>query len=98
VDFALAPPTRHGDVYKVQTPRGELDVFVRADRHSGVIDFHFGRDGRYRRSPSRLLESGEGVVYTFTVLAPDDAEPGRFEQLVANVEAELERLRELLER
>jgi hypothetical protein len=97
VDFALSPPHRKGDVWAVDTPRGELDLFVECDRRSGVVDFHFGRDGRFRQSPSRLRRSGRGVVYSLTVGQPDDAEPGVFERLVANVGAELERLRELLE-
>lgn len=97
VDFALSPPRRKGDAWTVETPRGELDLFVECDRRSGAIDFLFGRDGRFRRSPSRLRRSGSGVVYAFTVLEPDHGESGQFERLVANVGAELERLRGLLE-
>jgi len=97
VDFALSRPHRKGDVWVVDTPRGPLDLFVECDRRSGAIDFHFGRDGRFRRSPSRLRRSGRGVVYSFTVQEPDDTEPVVFERLVANVSAELARLRDLLE-
>lgn len=98
VDFALAPPRREGALYKVQTPRGELDLFVESDRCSGVIDFNFGRDGHYRRSPSRLLRNNDCVVYVFTVFAPDDADEAAFDRLAGHVEAELQRLRELLEK
>ena len=97
IDFALSPPHRQGDFWVVETPRGELDLFVECDRRAGEIDFHFGRDGSFRHSPSRLGRCERGVVYAFSVLEPDDAEPGLFEQLVANVRAELDRLRELLE-
>jgi hypothetical protein len=97
VDFALVPPQRKGGVWVVDTPRGRLDLFVESDRRSGAIVFHFGRDGRFRTSPSRLRRRGLGVVYSFTVHEPDDAEPVGFERLVANVSAELARLREVLE-
>ena len=97
VDFALAPPRPEGALYKVQTPRGELDLFVESDRRSGVIDFNFGRDGHYRRSPSRLLRNDDGVVYVFTIFAPDDGNAATLERLAGDVEAELQRLRELLE-
>ena len=92
VDFATEPPSRRdgGDVYIVQTPRGPLDVFVRGDRATGVIDFHFGRDGKYRSSPSRLVPNEDGCVYVFTQFEPPDAPQGLFERLVENVKKELE--------
>jgi hypothetical protein len=96
VDFALERPRKVGDVYRVETKRGPLDLFVRSDRSTGVIDFHFGRDGKFGCSPSRLLADGDGVVYIFTQFEPDGAPPGLFEQLVANVRKELEILRERL--
>lgn len=97
VDFALAPPTRAGEIYKVQTPRGELDLFVKSDKETGVIDFYYGTEGRYRSSPSRLLESDDGVVYIFTQFEPPGAPPGQFETLVGNVRKELVLLKGLLE-
>ncbi|MFQ5520392.1 MAG: hypothetical protein ACE5FK_03240, partial [Candidatus Methylomirabilia bacterium] len=97
VDFALAPPEPQGDVFRVKTPRGELDLFVRADQETGVIDYYFGRDGRYRCSPSRLVRTGDGVLYIFTQFEPPGAAAGLFETLVANVRKELEILKSLLE-
>lgn len=97
VDFVIAPPEPHGDTFRVQTPRGELDLFIRADRATGVIDFYFGKGGQYRCSPSRLLRTGDGVVYVFTQFEPPEAAPGLFETLVNNVRKELEMLRSLLE-
>jgi hypothetical protein len=96
VDFASERPRKVGDAYRVETPRGPLDLFVRCDRATGVIDFHFGRDGRFGCSPSRLLADGDGVVYVFTQFEPEGAPPDLFEQLVANVREELRILRELL--
>ena len=97
VDFAVAPPEPQGDVFRVKTPRGELDLFIRADRETGVIDYHFGRDGRYRCSPSRLVRTGDGVLYIFTQFEPPGAAAGLFETLVANVRKELKILKSLLE-
>ncbi|MFQ5657857.1 MAG: hypothetical protein ACE5G5_09975, partial [Candidatus Methylomirabilales bacterium] len=97
VDFALAPPEPRGDVFRVQTPRGELDLFVKADQETGVIDYYFGRDGQYRCSPSRLVRTGDGVVYIFTQFEPPGVPTGRFETLVANVRKELEILKSLFE-
>jgi len=97
VDFALAPPEPRGDTFRVRTPRGELDLFIRADHDTGVIDFHFGRDGQFRCSPSRLLRTGDGVLYLFTQFEPPGATPGQFENLVANVRKELVILKSLLE-
>lgn len=97
VDFALAPSLKVGEVYKVQTPRGGLDLFVKADPESGVIDFYFGSGGKYRSSPSRLLRNEDGVVYIFTQFEPPNAPPGQFEALVGNVRKELAILKELLE-
>jgi hypothetical protein len=97
VDFAIAPPEPHGDSFRVQTPRGELDLFIRADQATGVIDFHFGRDGNFRCSPSRLLRTGDGVLYIFTQFEPPGGTPGQFETLVANVRKELAILKSLLE-
>jgi hypothetical protein len=81
----------------VQTPRGELDLFIRADQATGVIDFHFGRDGKFRWSPSRLVRTEEGVLYIFTQFEPPGAAPGLFETLVGNVRKELEILKAILE-
>jgi len=97
VDFAVAPPEPRGDTFRVQTPRGELDLFIRADQATGVIDFHFGRDGKFRCSPSRLVRTEEGVLYIFTQFEPPGAAPGLFETLVNNVRKELEILKSLLE-
>jgi hypothetical protein len=96
VDFALSRPQKEGEVYKVPTPRGTLDLFVRSDRSTGVIDFYFGRNGRYGCSPSRLLVADDGVIYLFTQFEPDQAAPGLFERLVGNVRQELQLLRERL--
>ncbi len=97
VDFALAPPEPHGNTFRVQTPRGELDLFIRADQITGVIDFYFGRDGNFRCSPSRLVRTGDGVLYIFTQFEPPGAAPGLFETLVENVRKELQILKSLLE-
>lgn len=97
VDFAVAPPEPRGDTFRVRTPRGELDLFVRADQATGVIDFYFGRDGKFRCSPSRLVRTGDGVLYIFTQFEPPGAAPGLFETLVDNVRKELEILKSLLE-
>lgn len=98
VDFATEPPRRRAggdDVFIVQTPRGPLDLFVRSDRATGVVDFFFGRDGKYRSSPSRVVPIDEdGCVYLFTQVEPPDAPPGLFERLVENVQRELEILAE----
>lgn len=98
VDFVLAPPEPQGDVFRVQTPRGELDLFIRGYQETGVIDYYFGRDGRYRCSPSRLVRTGDGVLYIFTQFEPPGAAAGLFEALVANVRKELKILKSLLER
>jgi hypothetical protein len=92
---AAAAPAR--DLYRVETPRGELELFVKSDRESGVIDFHYGKEGRFGRSPSRLIAHGDGVLYVFTQFEPDGAPPGLFERLVANVRRELQLLKERLE-
>jgi hypothetical protein len=97
VDFALAPPEPRGDAFRVRTPRGELDLFIRADRDTGVIDFYFGRDGQFRCSPSRLVRTANGVLYIFTQFEPPGAAPGVFETLVENVRKELHILKSLLE-
>jgi hypothetical protein len=96
VDFALSRPRKEGDLYKVETPRGTIDLFVRCDRSTGVIDFYFGRNGRYGCSPSRLLAADDNVVYVFTQFEPEQAAPGHFERLVDNVRQELRLLRERL--
>jgi succinate-semialdehyde dehydrogenase/glutarate-semialdehyde dehydrogenase len=83
----------------VETPRGTLELFVRADRGSGAVDFHFGTGGDLRVSPTRLLDRGEdGVAFEFTVIEPPDAPEGLFDRLLANVERELEILKQRLER
>ena len=97
VDFALAPPEPRGEYFRVQTQRGDLDLFIRADHAMGVIDFHFGRDGQFRCSPSRLLRTRDGVLYIFTQFEPPGAPLGQFETLVANVRKELTILKSLLE-
>jgi hypothetical protein len=97
VDFALSAPTKQGDIYRVETPRGILDLFVKANRETGTIDFHFGRDGHFRSSPSRLVAVNGGVLYIFTQSEPENAAAGLFEQLVANVSRELHILKERLE-
>ncbi len=94
VGFAQGPPTRatESGLYHVQTPRGSIDLFVKCDRETGVIDFYFGRNGSYRCSPSRLVRQEDGVLYVFTQFEPDNAPPGLFEQLVENVKKEFELL------
>ena len=100
VDFTVEPPQlKSGEVYVVQTPRGQLELFIRANKESGVIDFHFGRDGRFCISPSRLLHNGEDAcVYVFTQFEPPDAPAGLFERLVQNVRKEFDILAERFRR
>lgn len=92
VDFATAEPKlKSGETYIVETPRGLLELFVKCDRDGGVIDFHFGRNGQFRVSPTRLLRNGNGAcIYVFTQFEPPDAPPGLFEKLVENVRKEFE--------
>jgi hypothetical protein len=92
VDFALSQPQlKSGDQFTVQTPRGPLDLFVRADSESGVIDFHIGVGGKFRQTPSRLLRNGENnCIYIFTQFEPPDTPPGLFEKLVDNVRKEFD--------
>jgi len=97
VDFALSPPKKAGDIYKVETPRGVIELFVKSNLETGTIDFYFGRDGHYRCSPSRLLPYDEGVLYIFTQFEPQDAPLELFDKLVSNVKIELQILREQLE-
>jgi len=97
VDFAIAPPTKAGELFRVETPRGPLDLFVKTHPEAGTIDFHFGRDGRFGCSPSRLVRLDGCVLYVFTQLEPENAPPGTFERLVSNVARELEILRTQLE-
>jgi hypothetical protein len=97
VDFALAQPQKVGDIYKVQTPRGERDLYVKGNEEWGVIDFYFGTGGKYGCSPSRLIKSGDGIIYIFTQFEPMGAPPGLFETLVGNVKKELIILKDLLE-
>lgn len=99
VDFAIEKPEKNGDVYKVKTPRGVIDLFVKTNTENGKIDFYFGRGGHYESSSSRLLvlpESGE-IEYQFTQAEPNNAPPGLFEKLVSNVKKELEILKVILE-
>ncbi len=99
VDFALETPEKEGDIYRVKTPRGVIDLFVRTAGEEGRIDFYFGRGGHYQKSSSRLVEldRGRGVAYYFTQSEPENAPPGLFEKLVSNVERELVILKEILE-
>ena len=97
VDFALSLPKKAGDIYKVVTPLGVIDLFVKGDLEAGTIDFYFGRDGRYGCSPSRLIPNDDGVVYIFTQFEPKDAPQGLFDKLVSNVKKELQILKERLE-
>jgi hypothetical protein len=97
VDFALATPQKAGNIYKVETSRGVIDLFVEGDKNTGTIDFYFGREGRYGCSPSRLIPNDDGVLYIFTQFEPNDAPPGLFEKLVSNVKKELQILKERLE-
>lgn len=99
VDFASEKPEKNGDLYKVKTPRGVIDLFVKTNLEEGNIDFYFGRGGHFESSSSRLLaipESGE-VEYYFTQSEPKNASPRLFEKLVSNVKKELEILKGILE-
>lgn len=99
VDFALEPPEKNGDVYNVKTPRGVIELFVKTSREDGEIDFHFGKDGHFESSSSRLLalHGGGEVAYYFTQSEPENSPPGLFEKLVSNVKRELDILKEILE-
>ena len=97
VDFALSQPKKAGELYKVETKRGTIDLFVKSERETGTIDFYFGRKGLYACSPSRLIANDEGVLYIFTQFEPRDAPHGLFEKLVSNVRKELQILKEWLE-
>ena len=97
VDFALSQPKKVDDLYKVETPRGVIDLFVNSDKKKGTIDFYFGKGGRYSCSPSRLHSNGERVIYFFTQFEPEGASPGLFEKLVSNVREELQILKNQLE-
>jgi hypothetical protein len=99
VDFALETPEKEGEIYRVKTPRGVIDLFVRMEKETGNIDFYFGRVGHYQKSSSRLVElkRNSGVEYYFTQSEPDNAPTGLFEKLVSNVREELKILKGLLE-
>ena len=97
VDFVLSSPKRKGDVYQVETKRGFIDLFVKSNQETGIIDFYFGRDGQYACSPSRLLKNDDGVLYIFTQFEPTIPAPELFEKLVSNVRKELLILKDILE-
>ncbi len=97
VDFAISEPEKVDDLFKVETPRGMIDLFVKSDRKTGTIDFYFGKGGKYSCSPSRLMSNDDGVLFMFTQFEPEGAPSGLFENLVSNVKTELQVLKEHLE-
>jgi hypothetical protein len=97
VDFAISQPIKVDDLYRVETQKGFLDLFVRSNREAGTVDFYFANDGNYGCSPSRLISNDEGVIYIFTQFEPNNAPEGVFDKLVSNVKKELQLLKERLE-
>lgn len=97
VNFAVSSPKRKGDFYQVETKRGSIELFVKSNQETGIIDFYFGRDGQYACSPSRLLKNDDGVLYIFTQFEPTSPAPELFENLVSNVRKELLILKDILE-
>ena len=93
VEFALEAPVQRGDMFEVTTPRGTLELRVRADRASGVIDYLIGPAGKGNAAHSRLLRVDDGCVYVFTQFEPPGAPPGLFERLCGNVSKEMEILK-----
>jgi uncharacterized protein YndB with AHSA1/START domain len=97
VGLASSEVTREGDTLVVASPMGEVRVRFAARNAYGVLDHDVTTpDGTTTANPMRVVAHPEGAEVVFTVrqLALSDDE---HERDAALVQADLERLRDLLE-
>jgi uncharacterized protein YndB with AHSA1/START domain len=97
VGLATSEVTREGDVLVVASPMGQVRVVFAEHNAYGVLDHDVTTpDGTTTANPMRVVAHPEGAEVLFTVrqLALSDQEHERDAGLV---QADLERLRDLLE-
>jgi uncharacterized protein YndB with AHSA1/START domain len=97
VGLATSEVTREGDVLVVASPMGQVRVVFAEHNPYGVLDHDVTTpDGTTTANPMRVVAHPEGAEVLFTVrqLALSDQEHERDAGLV---QADLERLRDLLE-
>jgi len=87
---------QEGDVVLATTPMGELPLRVASARELGVLDIHLGDAPPI---PARLVPSGDGCEYIFTLGQP----PGMPDDVwtnvaIPNMREELDVLKKRLER
>jgi hypothetical protein len=87
-----------GDVWIADSPGGPIRVRFAEPNRFGVLDHHVTLpDGRTTLNPMRVVPNGDGAELTFTVYRLPDATDQSFAADAAQVEADLRRLKALLE-
>lgn len=93
--LASSEVTREGDTLVVAGPMGEVRIAVVERNAYGVLDHDVTTpDGTTTHNPLRVVAHPEGSEVVFSVRQPTDDELERDARLV---QADLERLRDLLE-
>jgi hypothetical protein len=89
---------KDGESWRVETPNGEVLLYMVTDRGLGVVDFHLEPAPGVRSvAASRVVPNGAGAEYVFTQFQPPGLPDEAFEAQVRALGEELLVLRALLE-
>ncbi|GAA2089652.1 SRPBCC family protein [Pseudolysinimonas kribbensis] len=92
-------PDDDGASWVADSPMGEVVVRFAPGNDLGVLDHDVSLpDGTVVHNPFRVMPNGDGSEVVFTVFRRDGADAAAFDADAAAVEADLTRLRDILQR
>lgn len=85
------------DWWDMVTPRGAARIRMRADAHHGILDHDFVDPQASWTVPARVVANGGGAEFMITFFQPPGFTDDFFDSQIKLVDAELAKLKELLE-
>lgn len=85
------------DGWRIETPFGVMDVWLKVHSASGVIDHDIKIDDTIWSIRARVVPNGKRSEFTLTFLKPSSFTPALFEHHLSDFDNELERLKRMME-
>jgi hypothetical protein len=93
--LSVAPGLEDG--WRIETPFGVMDVWLKVHSASGVIDHDIKVGDTIWSIRARVVPNGKRSEFTLTFLKPSSFTPALFEHHLCDFDNELERLKRMME-